>query len=309
MEAIEIIGIVAGSLFLLWVLVNLKTSRPDGTLIKKVHPYRKIMQFIMPSRMESVVLFDLPVRVDPLLKFIEARRSTCPTTVNDCIVAALGDAMRTVPEMNRFVSGRRLYQRDKVLISFSMKRKKLSKKARISLVKLHIKEDMSLDDMIAAVHDKVGVERSGEKTHADKEYAFFNAIPRPVLNWGVKFLMWADYQNLLPRSFVEPDPCYSSAILANLGSLKMRAGYHHLFEWGNCHAFVMAGAIEERPIVVDGEIQVAKILPIRFTYDERIDDGLTARHGIDVIRRTLENPDMYLGNYRWTDRTEEQKSI
>jgi len=309
METIEIVGIVLGALFLVWILVNLKTSRPDGTLIKKVHPYRKIMQFIMPTRNEAYVLFDLEVRVQPLLDFIESRKETCPTTVNDCLVAALGDAMRTVPEMNRFVSGRRLYQRDEVQIAFSMKRQKLNKKAKISLVKLRITDDMSLDDLIEKTKAKVGVERSGEKTHADKEYAFFNAIPRPALNWGVKFLMWADYQNLLPKSFIAPDPCFSSAILANLGSLKMGAGYHHLFEWGNCHAFVMAGAIEERPIVQDGAVVAAKILPIRFTYDERIDDGLTARHGIDVIRRALEEPERYLGTYRWTDRTDADKTI
>jgi len=52
----------------------------------------------------------------------------------------------------------------------------------------------------------------------------------------------------------------------------------------------MAGAIEERPVVVDGELTTEKILPIRWTYDERIDDGLTASHGIASVKSALEDP-------------------
>jgi len=75
----------------------------------------------------------------------------------------------------------------------------------------------------------------------------------------------------------------------------MRAGYHHLYNYGTCPLFLMLGRIEERAWVVDGEVVPRKILHIRFSYDERIDDGLTAKEGIDWIRTVLEAPEEYFG--------------
>jgi pyruvate dehydrogenase E2 component (dihydrolipoamide acetyltransferase) len=76
----------------------------------------------------------------------------------------------------------------------------------------------------------------------------------------------------------------------------MGAGYHHLYEWGNCPMFVMAGQIEDRAIVVDGEVVVEPILPLRFSFDERINDGLTAKSAIDLLRDCLERPDQYISD-------------
>ena len=85
------------------------------------------------------------------------------------------------------------------------------------------------------------------------------------------------------------------SFIANLGSLNMRAGFHHLFEWGNCPLFMMVGRAEEKPVVVDGEVKVQKQLHIRWTYDERIDDGLSSNYGMTTFRETLEDPASVFG--------------
>ena len=59
--------------------------------------------------------------------------------------------------------------------------------------------------------------------------------------------------------------------------------------------FMMTGKIEDRPAVVDGQVVVRKTLHIRWSYDERIDDGLNARFGINAVHRALENPFEYFG--------------
>jgi hypothetical protein len=115
-------------------------------------------------------------------------------------------------------------------------------------------------------------------------------IPRPVLWVAVRVLKTLDYYNLLPGGFIENDPLYTSMFCANLGSLKMGAGYHHLYEWGTCSAFAMVGQIEDRAVAREGKVEVRKILPIRFSYDERIDDGLNARFGIQTFVGCLERP-------------------
>ena len=105
----------------------------------------------------------------------------------------------------------------------------------------------------------------------------------------------ADAHNLLPAAYIESDAMFASTFVANLGSLHMGAGYHHLFEWGNCPTFVMVGQVEESVVPRNGIPTVRRVMPLRFSYDERIDDGLTARFGIEAMHRVLENPFEELG--------------
>jgi hypothetical protein len=284
----------AGALFVLWVALNLKTSRPDGTLLP-VHPYRTMLTFLMPTRNESVVYFDAAVPAERLLAYVERARSRFHCDVTHVLVGAAAVALAKVPKMNRFVMGHRLYQRTGCSVTFSMKRKKLDREAKLAAVKLETLPGETFADVCARINDSIGVERSDDKTYVDKELSLLLAIPRPVLRWSVRLFRWLDYHNVLPGDFIANDAMYTSIFIANLGSLGMGAGYHHLYEWGNCPLFLMVGQVEERAVVEDGKVVVRTVLPVRFTYDERIDDGLNARFGIDALVRVLEDPFASLG--------------
>jgi hypothetical protein len=281
---------VAVGLFLL----EFKTSRSDGTLLK-VHPYRRLMGIIFPTRNESVVYFDDAVDAEKLLAFLERTKDTLGANMTHAVVAACNIGHYHTPSMNRFVMGRRIYQRKGRAITFSLKRQKLDKKAQLSVVKLQMDDAENFASLCRRMNEKVGVERSGKRTSADLEYAIFNALPRGVLQLARHVVHVLDYYNLLPAFFIEGDGLYTSTVVANLGSIGMPAGYHHLYEWGNASQFVMVGQVEQRAVVRDGAIVQRPILPIRYSYDERVDDGLNARFGIEWVRRVLEDPDRYLG--------------
>jgi len=287
--------IVCGCVVALWIVMHLKKSRCDGEFIQGLHPYRRMMAFLMPNRNESVVYFDDYVRVEKLLQYIEDAREHFHVDITHCLVGAYGYAIADTKTMNRFTVGRRLYDRKGRYITFSMKRKRLNKKAKIAAVKTQVEPNATFLDLCKKINQKIGIERTDKVTYTDKELSFFLKLPRPLLRGGIAFFKFLDYFNLLPGSFIHPDPMYTSIFIANLGSLGMRAGYHHLYEWGNCPLFVMVGAIEDKPVVEDGEIVVRKMLHIRYTYDERIDDGLTANSGIIAARTVLENPYKMLG--------------
>ncbi len=287
--------LVSFLLIVIWILLTLKTTRPDGILVDYVHPYRKMLLYIMPTKAESVVLFDEAVPADNLLEYIQTTRERFKADMNHVLLAALGAAFVENPELNRFVMGRRLYQLDGVWLTFSMKRRKGDKRSKVAAVKLEMFGDETFEQLSERINQEVERERSDAVTYADRELGAFSQVPRPLLRLCVTLFKAADYFNLLPGTFIEKDGLYTSAFVANLGSLGMKAGYHHLFEWGNCPVFIMAGEVEERAVVEDGEVRVRKMLPIRVTYDERIDDGLTARGALDSIKRVLLNPATELG--------------
>lgn len=295
---LPVIWIMLAGVFILWILLNAKTSRPDGTLVKKVHPYRRMLGFIMPTRNESVVYFDTSVPAAPLLAYLEATQGKFECDVSHLLVGACIHAAHHQPKMNQFIVGKRLYQRKGVWISFSMKRKRMNKEAKLAAVKLPSKKGESFRELCERINEKINYERTDATTAQDKELNLLTALPRSVLAWGVALLRWLDAHNILPGAFIKSDAFYTSIFIANLGSLGMAPGYHHLFEWGNAPLFMMVGSIEERPVVRSGQIVIEKTLPIRYSYDERIDDGLTARHGIEGVNAVLSDPCKFLGCVR-----------
>ena len=125
-------------IILIWVILTLKTSRPDGMMVGYLHPYRRILFYIMPTKSESTVYYEDAIVADDLLEYVEKAREKFDANMSHLLVAATAGALRKNPNMNRFIVGRRLYQRDGTWITFSMKRKKLDKKAKVSTVKLEI---------------------------------------------------------------------------------------------------------------------------------------------------------------------------
>lgn len=288
----------------LWGLAHMKTSRPDGVAIG-VHPVRRIMQYIMPGRNEAIVYFDAYVDAGKLVPWLETAKAS-GADMTHATVAAANIALAFTPKMNRFVVGRRLYQRDGRWLTFSLKRKRMDREAAISTVKLEMHDGETFAEFVARVNGGIGEERSGKKTRQDKELDLFNFLPRPVLVGAAWALRELDYFNLLPGFFIKMDPMYTSIFVANLGSVGMAPGYHHLYEYGTCPLFIVVGKLEDRVVARDGQPVVRPTLHVRFSYDERIEDGLNARHGIDKFVEILEDPAAWLEEGALWPRAEKQ---
>ena len=291
--------VTLGALALCWILAHFKTSRPDGALVQRVHPYRRMMPFIMRRRNESIVYFDTRLRADALLAFLQEARAqeAFRCDMSHILIAAAAHALHQHPRLNRFHAGYRLYQRDGVWITFSMKRQKLDAGARIATVKLRVPppEEASFATLCQRINALVDVERSDAQTYVDRELGLLLRLPRPLLHVAVPLLQRLDGHNLLPGGFIEGDGMYTSLFLANLGSLDMEAPYHHLYEWGNCPLFMGVGKIADQPWVdEDGQLTVAPVLHVRWSFDERIEDGLSARHALDAACEVLRDPARFL---------------
>ena len=56
----------------------------------------------------------------------------------------------------------------------------------------------------------------------------------------------------------------------------MKPGFHHLYEWGNCPLFVMVGEMRSEPGCENGKVAIKRVLPLRLSFDERIEDDSMA---------------------------------
>ena len=269
-------------------------ERTDGDRLE-VKPYRRMLVAIMPGRMDSVVYMETYARADNLIKYLEEVNQRFHADVTHCLVAAVAVALAEHPKMNRFISGGNVYQRRERICTFSMKRQKMGMDAKVSAVKLQMREHETFRDLCERINAHIKVERSDTRTHTDKEFDLLSKLPPSVLDAAVKTLRFVDSYNALPQAFMETDAMYTSAFIANLGSLGMNAAYHYLYEWGNCPIFMGVGKIEKRPLIVNNRVKITPVIPIRFSFEDRISDGINAGAGINAAIRVLENPYEELG--------------
>jgi hypothetical protein len=117
-------------------------------------------------------------------------------------------------------------------------------------------------------------------------------LPRFVVRLLVAAQRVLDYLNLLPGGTIRSDPLYASMFLANLGSVGIDAGYHHLYEHGTVPLFRVIGRVKKVPVVDNNGAVVARdLLETRWTFDECITDGFYCRRSQEIFRSMVEHPE------------------
>lgn len=269
-------------------------ARP-GKLAKNVPAYRRMAVILFKRRNESAVHIEEAVDVTDTLPWIErwnAREGAPHLTFFQLLLFGLARTLHEHPRLNRFVAGRKLYQRDGVWLSFAAK-KSLSPDAPLVEVKREFPEGETLEQFAEAMAARLREARSDTLMKVDREVKFFLKFPHYVLIMLIRLIGIVDFFGLLPRSFIRDDPFFASAFLANLGSVGGSAAFHHLYEYGDIPLFVTLGRLAEEVVVKDGKPTVRTIARLRIVYDERIEDGFNALRAMITLRKLLEDPEAW----------------
>jgi hypothetical protein len=264
-------------------------SRPDGTYLKRIDPFMRFFPYIMKGRNESAIYFNQRIDITALKAWLnEKNRAVAATgegskaTLFHAVLTALIRTVNERPQINRFVIGRRVYQRHDLSCAFVIKRE-FRDDSNEEIAVMKFKPDDTLSSIAQRIADEVKKVRKAAKDD-DKQrngivkwFNYLMNMPRILLRGLVRFLSWLDYHGWLPRFVCELDPMHSSIWLSNLGSLGIDAPFHHLYEWGTTSVFMTIGVAERAPAVdTDGQITVRDFINVAITLDERISDGFTS---------------------------------
>jgi hypothetical protein len=151
-------------------------------------------------------------------------------------------------------------------------------------VKRVFEANEKLEDVIDAVISRTHKRRSGEVTQSDREMHVALRFPTPLIRAGVWLLHQANQFGMLPKSMIDDDPLFTSVFVANLGSVNMNAGHHHLWEYGTCSIFSVMGRVKDH---WSGQ----KCFDLTYSYDERMADGHVGGIGMERVKDLLEHPE------------------
>lgn len=271
-------------------------TRPDGTRIQGLSSVRRMMPYLMKRRGESLVFFEQVLDMTEAIAFIDEWNQTheAKLTPFQVVVAACGKALHARPGLNRFVAGGHIWQRKGCFISFAAK-KAFTDDAPLVTVKMEMPRiDEPLQACVDRMQGSVEEGRSNEARPVDKEVELALVLPGFVLSFVLGLLRLLDRFNLLPRALIENDPMYASLFVANLGSVGIDRVWHHLYEYGSVSLFCAVGELKPRVVPgPDGKPVVRPTLRLRYTFDERINDGFYCAASLAIVREYVENPRLF----------------
>jgi hypothetical protein len=255
---------------------------------------RQIMPYLMPRRNESVVYHEANYDVGRALEWLDAynrQHAQSRATLLDLFLWAAAYVAHARPGINRFISGRRLYQRREVAISLAAK-KRYEQAAELVTIKLRFPERAALfSRCVARIDEAIAEACQGPPRAVDRETELAMRLPRFLLRtilWGYRVL---DHCNLLPGKLIANDPLYATMFVANLGSLGLESATHHLYEHGTCSLFAALGLPKKTLVTTaEGRSEIRQLWPVRWTLDERIVDGFYSAGCLRLLKSVLENP-------------------
>ena len=270
-------------------------KRPDGTYLPNLHFFTQLLPYLMPTRTEAAIYFEQEFDVTKTLEYLRKRKTENPggqkITMFYIILYAATRIIAQRPKLNRFVSGYRYYQRNRIRFNFVAKRE-LSDEGEEINVTMSFSPLLSLEGFCQKINDYVTTIKKGSGTSAEKINSFLTHLPRLCIRFIFGGLRFLDYHNGLPRSIIDSLPFYNTIFFTNVGSVGIDAPYHHNFEIGNCGIFCAIGKIrKENCLKPDGTTETRDKVKITFTFDDRITDGIYCARAVDMVRDLVENPE------------------
>ena len=147
----------------------------------------------------------------------------------------------------------------------------------------------TLEDISRKTREKVMAIREKKldiKGNANGAADTVGKLPKFLRIPVVGLLKWLDAHDLLPKSIIEDNLYYSSAILTNIGVFKVGAIYHNLTNFGTSSSLISFGEIVEE----NGKYY----MEMGATIDERIADGFYFCKALKLIEYMFLNPEIMM---------------
>ena len=270
-------------------------GRRDGKLLKDIDSMHCIMPLMYPNRCDNEAFISERIDLTNINKYLEKKNADDPEykyNLFQIMVTAMLKTITLRPKMNRFVANKNMYQRNEVSAAFTVK-KIFTDNGAESLAVVHSKETDTIDTIHDELFKQVSFCKSENKDASTESMDIIQKLPRFLLKIVGAAARFLDRHGWMPKSVIETDPFYNSVVLSNLGSIGLKAGYHHLTNWGTTSVFCVIGQMGKQTLIKEnGEIHKFDYVDLGLTIDERIADGYYYSKTIRLLKKLLENPEL-----------------
>ncbi len=275
-----------------------RRDRKDGYYLAGLDSMHVMMPYMFGDRTNNEAVMGEVIDLTEVDKYLAVKNAGNPDfkyTWFHVITAAIAKTMLLRPKMNWFIAGGRYYERKKIEVAFNVKRK-FADEAEEAMAKFVLDPDGG--SVLEQVHTYVQkfvhkVRKEDQTVGVTNVLDAVKKFPRPLFRLMAWTLKKLEYYGHYPQALAKDDPCYSSCYITNLGSIKLNADYHHLFNWGTISFFVVISEKKLRPFWhEDGSYDLRNTIKLGLTIDERIADGYYFAKSLRLMRHLFAHPEL-----------------
>jgi hypothetical protein len=270
-------------------------DRKDGRLLRSLPAYTKFMPYIMATRNDALNFYEESMEITDVDRRLRRLRVDGYKGIGflHFLIAAYIRIVSMLPGLNRYVAGRRIYAGNDITVVMTVKRA-LSIDATETSIKVHFEPTDTIFDVYRKMNEKIDEVKATEENNNTEDVADALArLPRFLLRFVIQILRILDYFDLLPQSLLEASPFHGSLIITDLGSLRIRPVFHHIYNFGTLPVFIAFGAKRHAyEINRHGKVVDNKYVDTKMVIDEGIVDGHYYAQLVQAFRYTFQHPEI-----------------
>lgn len=234
----------------------------------------------------------LEIDATNLKAFLDAcRERGHKVTPTHLVGRAVAVTLREVPEMNVRIVGENIIPRSSVDVFFQTA---VEGGRDLSGVKVTNADKKSAVEVAQELTERSRAAKEGRDAEFAKSKSTMNALPLPLLRLALRGAAWltGDRDTSIRALGLASSP-FGSAAVTSIGMFGLPIGFAPLSWMYKIPLLVLVGTIEDRPVVVDGRVEVRPILPVTATIDHRFVDGWHIARAMRTFRAYLDSPANY----------------
>ena len=271
------------------------TDRFDAEYIKDLDSMHYIMPYMFPNRCDNEAFFSFRIDLSEVNQYIERKNADNPAykyNLFQCLIAAALKTITLRSRLSYFIHNRRIYKRNEISAAFTVKQE-FSDDGGEVLAFIHSRPDWTIDDLHDEIHRQLL--KLKNKSYVDESTGImdkFNALPKAISRPILSMICQLEKKGKIIPALVETDPYHSTVNFANLGSIGLPGGFHHLTNWGTTSIFIVIGKAGKIPFYENGQAVFKDGVDMNITLDERIADGYYFSKSMKMLMYFLAHPEM-----------------
>jgi pyruvate dehydrogenase E2 component (dihydrolipoamide acetyltransferase) len=258
----------------------------------KLRGWRRIANAMWRGPNDPQIYGALEIDATSMNRFIEGCRDVGhKVTPTHLVGRAIALALRDVPDLNARIVGSRAIPRESADIFFITA---IEGGRDLTGVKVERVEYKSVADVGEELSARASTAKSGRDPDLAKSKRAMDALPIPLLRVALRISAWlaGDRDRGIRALGLARSP-FGSAVVTSVGMFGLPMGFVPLSWMYRVPLLVLVGAIADKPVAVDGRVEVRPVLPITATIDHRYVDGWHIGRAMRTFRTYLESPSTF----------------
>lgn len=252
--------------------------------------WRKVATAIYKKPVDSKIYGQTELDVTHVEQFIsQKRKEGLKITLTHIFVLMIARGLQLEsPELNSYVRRGKIVARKQIDAMVSV----LLAKDQMGSIKVENANKLNLEQLVEIMTKEIQQSRKGSENDTMQSKNLLSSLPWPLRGWFFKLYktFTLDWGITIPRLGLSPDS-FGSFMITNIGSIGLDTGFPALLPSSNIAFVFTMGGVSKKPVVINDEIVIRRMMSISVVMDHRLSDASHAGKLLRYIKYIMKNPE------------------